>query len=241
MRDRQQYVVPSALDEAMTKSRGINRPKRKWSPPEDDVLCACYPFSTAAALAKAFACTPNAVYQRANRLSLAKSEWFKQSILSSRLKRENHPGKATQFKKGQVPPNKGIKGISYPGSVATQFKPGTRQGNAAQNYKPIGSERLTKDGYVQVKMTETGYPPRDWVGKQIIIWERLNGIKLPANHMVIFRDGDRLNFDYDNLELLSRAQNMKRNSFHNYGPEIAKLYQLKGAITRQINKREGKQ
>ena len=31
---------------------------------------------------------------------------------------------------------------------------------------------------------------------------------------------------------------MRRNSAHNRGPEIARLIQLKGAITRQINKRK---
>lgn len=30
---------------------------------------------------------------------------------------------------------------------------------------------------------------------------------------------------------------MSRNTMHNYGPEIARVIQLKGAITRQINRR----
>lgn len=33
---------------------------------------------------------------------------------------------------------------------------------------------------------------------------------------------------------------MHRNSVHNYGPEIASICQLQGAIKRQINKRQGK-
>jgi hypothetical protein len=32
---------------------------------------------------------------------------------------------------------------------------------------------------------------------------------------------------------------MRRNSYHQYGPEVAKAVQLRGAITRQINKRIG--
>ena len=218
----------------MTKSRNLNKPKHQWTLIEDAMILACYPYSTAGALVKVIGCTKTALYQRAHKLGLEKSQWFKDSILASRLRRGGNIGIEFRFKKGQVPPNKGVKGISYPGCVATQFKPGQKPAS----WRPLGSERLTKDGYWQVKMTDTGYPPRDWVGKHIVIWERLHGRPLPQGHMVAFRDGDRLNFSPENLEMLSRSENMKRNSFHNYGPDIAKLYQLKGALTRQINKRE---
>lgn len=218
----------------VTKSRGINTPRKAWSKQEDDLLRAFYPWTTGPTLARYFGCSTPCVYSRAYFLDLEKSQWFKDGPLGKRLRRGGTVGADTRFKKGQVPFNKGIKGISYPGSVATQFKPGQKP----QTWKPIGSERLTKDGYIQVKMSDTGYPPRDWVGKQIIIWERLHGMKLPDGHMVIFRDGNQLNFNFGNLQLMSRAENMKRNSYHNYGPEIARLFQLKGAIKRQINKRK---
>ena len=44
----------------------------------------------------------------------------------------------------------------------------------------------------------------------------------------------------DKVECISRAENMKRNSYHRYGKEIASLVQLRGAINRQINKRSKK-
>ena len=38
--------------------------------------------------------------------------------------------------------------------------------------------------------------------------------------------------------LMTRAELMKRNSYHNrYPKEVARLVQLRGAVTRQINKR----
>ncbi len=61
------------------------------------------------------------------------------------------------------------------------------------------------------------------------------------HHAVAFKDGNKQNIALDNLELVSRADLMKRNSYHNYGKEIAQLVQLKGAVTRQINKRERNQ
>jgi hypothetical protein len=41
----------------------------------------------------------------------------------------------------------------------------------------------------------------------------------------------------DKVECISRSENMRRNSYHRYGQEIARLVQLRGALTRQINKR----
>jgi hypothetical protein len=107
------------------------------------------------------------------------------------------------------------------------------------NYRPLGSERMV-DGFVQRKMTETGYPPRDWVPVHHIVWQDAGFGKVPKDMALTFRDGDRTNFAVENLELISRAELMRRNSVHNYGQEIAKLVQLRGAIIRQINRREGK-
>jgi hypothetical protein len=53
--------------------------------------------------------------------------------------------------------------------------------------------------------------------------------------VLIFCDGNKRNFALDNLELLSRSALMRRNSIHNYGPELARLSQLRGAVTQQIN------
>ena len=70
-----------------------------------------------------------------------------------------------QFKKGNVPANKGKKG--FMGANRTSFK----KGNTPYNYKPVGSERITKDGYIEVKVSD----PNKWRLKHIIIWERENG------------------------------------------------------------------
>ena len=110
----------------------------------------------------------------------------------------------TQFKKGNSPWNKGMKGINF-GGRATQFKPG----NKPHNWVPLGSERITKDGYVQVKVQE-GTFQKNWRGKHILIWEEHNG-PVPPGHAVIFGDGDIRNFDPDNLILVSRKQLVRMN------------------------------
>ena len=114
----------------------------------------------------------------------------------------------TQFKKGHVPANKGLKGISYPGMKPTQFK----KGNRPAGWVPLGSERITKDGYIQVKIVE-GKFQHNWRGKHILAWEEYNGT-LPKGYAVIFGDRDTRNFELDNLILVSRKQLVRLNQFN---------------------------
>lgn len=87
---------------------------------------------------------------------------------------------------------------------ATQF----HAGNRPHNWRPVGTERLTKDGYVEVKVREapSGRKANDnWVPKARLVWEREHGA-VPDGMIVVFLDGDRANFDPENLGLETRAQ-----------------------------------
>lgn len=101
----------------------------------------------------------------------------------------------TQFPKGYVPWNKGKKGTG--GWKPTQFP----KGNKPWNYKPVGTERINTDGYVEIKIAD----PKKWKAKHIILWETANG-PVPARHVVIFADGNKLNVALDNLLLISRRE-----------------------------------
>ncbi|WP_237736750.1 hypothetical protein [Delftia acidovorans] len=56
----------------------------------------------------------------------------------------------------------------------------------------------------------------------------------------MFRPGHRTTQEAaitaDRLECISRAENARRNHPARKSPELAKLVQLKGAITRQVNR-----
>lgn len=88
-----------------------------------------------------------------------------------------------------------MKGIG--GWEPTQFK----KGNRPANYMPVGSERINGDDYVDIKVAD----PNKWTGKHILIWEEHNGL-VPEGHAILFGDGNRRNFDLDNLILVSRQQ-----------------------------------
>lgn len=129
------------------------------------------------------------------------NEYFNVDItyknLSSAAKRYGiKNGVNAQFPKGQVPFNKGMKGVNF-GGKETQFK----TGNKPHNYKPVGTERINGDGYVDIKVAD----PKKWKGKHVVVWEQANG-PVPRGHAVIFGDGNRRNFEVDNLILVSRKQ-----------------------------------
>lgn len=112
-----------------------------------------------------------------------------------------------RFEKGHIPTNKGKKGWYAPGTEKTRF----RKGNLPSNTKPIGYERVSRDGYVEVKIKMRPSRPDcndNFVAKHRLIWEQAHG-PIPPDCVVIFKDGDKRNFDIDNLALVTKAERLE--------------------------------
>lgn len=109
------------------------------------------------------------------------------------------------FFKGQPAHNKGKK---MPAEIYEKCKPTMfKKGSVPHNHKPVGSERMTTDGYIEVKLAE----PNKWKAKQRHVWEERTGEKLTRNDVIIFLDGDKTNFSEDNLYKLTRAELVRYN------------------------------
>ena len=123
-------------------------------------------------------------------------------------------GRTGRFEKGHATWNKGTKGLTK--ANVTSFK----KGQKSHNYKPVGSERITKDGYCEIKVSDTG---RRWRPKHVLIYEKHHG-KVPKGSAVIFLDGDKRNFDIDNLYLVTRGQlaMLNKNSLIQKDAELTK-------------------
>ena len=123
-------------------------------------------------------------------------------------------GRTGRFEKGHATWNKGTKGLTK--ANVTSFK----KGQKPHNYKPLGSERITKDGYCEIKVSDTG---RRWRPKHVLIYEKHHG-KVPKGSAVIFLDGDKRNFDIDNLYLVTRSQlaMLNKNSLIQKDAELTK-------------------
>lgn len=95
--------------------------------------------------------------------------------------------------KGHVPWNKDKK---FPGQINSGcFKKGHKI-----NTLPIGSEHIDKQwGRITIK-TKNG-----WRLKQRYLYEQYHGRKLAGNEKVIFLDGDKNNFEKDNLVAINNS------------------------------------
>ncbi|MCG7522241.1 HNH endonuclease signature motif containing protein [Ruegeria sp. Ofav3-42] len=112
-------------------------------------------------------------------------------------------GRTGQYEPGQEPMNKGQKMPFNANSARTQFK----KGSVPPNRLPMWSERVGKDGYIEMKVPlenpHTGHSTR-FMHKHRYLWEQANG-PLPEGHALKCLDGDRTNTDPKNWEAVPRA------------------------------------
>ena len=115
-------------------------------------------------------------------------------------------GRTGCFPKGNVPRNKGQKMPPevYEKAKATMFQ----KGHVPKNHRPVGSERISKDGYIEVKVAEH----KKWRLKHNVVWEAHNG-PIPKGSIVIFLDGNPTNLDISNLQCITRAENLYLNRY----------------------------
>lgn len=212
--------------------------KRLWSAADDATLRRRYPHEPTAVLSGALRRSTAAVYARADILGLHKSEAYLASPAACRLRRGDNVGAASRFRKGQVPPNKGLRrpGWHRGRMQETQFKRGERSDVAVKLWKPIGTERISKDGYLERKINNDLPLQRRWRAVHLIIWEAAHG-PLPMGHAIVFKNGDKADIRLDNMECITRASLMARNSIHNWPQPLRNTVQLLGALNRQIRKR----
>lgn len=114
------------------------------------------------------------------------------------------------FKRGFPGWNKGVK---------TGVKPRKydENGDVIWLEKPIGSERVDKKGYTLVKTKV----PNTWEYKQRVIWKEIHG-EIPNKHIIIFADGNKSNFDINNLICVSRNE-LRQLNLHRLKKDDAEL------------------
>jgi len=140
-----------------------------------------------------------------------------------------------RYPKGHIPSNKGKKmaEATYEKVKNTFFTKGHRPHNT--KYDGCISVRLHKNGFPHIVIrTELGI----WKEATHITWEQHKG-PVPEGMIVAVKDGNPNNcFDINNLELITRKQNMLRNSIHNYPQEIKEVIYLNKNLKKEIKKYE---
>lgn len=133
------------------------------------------------------------------------------------------------FPKGNIPVNKGTKGLYNVGGNRTSFK----KGNIPPNKRPVGSERINVDGYIEIKTKE----PNTWELKHRVVYQEHYG-EIPKGYNVIFLDGNRQNLDINNLKLVNKAENliMNRNKLYSTDKEITNTGTIIAKLIDKTNK-----
>lgn len=126
----------------------------------------------------------------------------------------------SKYKKGHKSLNKGKKNLYE-----------------SANAKEIGSEKI-RDGYVYIKVSKL---PSKWVPKHRFIYEQYHNVKLTDKDTVVFVDGNKRNFDINNLQLLNYSElgalsNFKLTKDVEINKTIINLSKLKSKIVSIKNK-----
>jgi len=136
-----------------------------------------------------------------------------------KFKKGRRASPATEFKKGIIPWNTGRKGVHY--SPATEFKKGHVP--ASMKYDgciSVRVKRTTGEKYKFIRISKN-----KWVQYHRYIWEKHYG-KIPEGMIVRFKNGNSLDVRIENLEMISKNENLIRNRNYNTDKMIA------GYITR---------
>lgn len=196
---------------------------RHWTPEEDALLTELYRTKPITEISEEMGRGTSSIHNRVQKLGLKRSEEFKAITGCGRFK----PGHQTW--------NAGRKGWQAGGrSKDTQFKLG---GKPSNTWRPIGAERTDKGGILYRKVADTGNKRTDWRPVHVMLWEEHNG-PVPAGYFLVFKDRNPANLSIDNLELVTRAENMRRNSIDRYPPEYRQAAITLGWFRRKLNKLE---
>lgn len=148
-----------------------------------------------------------------------------------------------QKKKGNVPMNKGRKQSDYMTAEAIERTKKTRfqKGQLPHNTKEkdgvitIRKDQMKGGNIIQYKYIRLALGK--WYPYHQHIWEKKHG-RIPEGMCLWFKDGNSLNCTLRNLELITRAENMRRNSIQRYPQEVQSSIKLLAKLNKKLKSHE---
>jgi hypothetical protein len=205
--------------------------RRFYSDTEIEYIMKHFPDQLTQDIADHLGRSYSSISQKARDLGLKKSEAFKRDPVKSGHINLLIEGKKTRFKKGDDPWNKGIEFEAGGRSVETRFQ----EGNLPHNTKHDGAitirhQKGRKELWIRLEL-------KKWTPLRLHIWRQANG-PVPKGHVVIFKDGNTLNPQLENLECISREENMRRNTIHRYPEELKQSIRALNKLRKAIEHAE---
>ena len=145
----------------------------------------------------------------------------------------------SRYKKGSISFNKGKRQTEYMSQEAIENTKKTRfkKGSIPHNTKE-------KDGVISIRTDKRGVKYKfiriglgKWMPLSRYNWEQVHG-SINSKMKIIHTDGNSLNSDLSNLQLVTPGELMKLNSYHNLPPEITQTIHLSAVLTRKINQKQ---
>jgi hypothetical protein len=193
-----------------------------------DQIIELYPNHSSKYIAELLGVSITKVYNTAWAANVKKSAEYMLTPESGRI---IEPSVANQFKPGHTPHNKGkqLSAEIYEKVAPTMFK----KGNKPHNAKPNGTINLRADKtgrfYQYIKIKDS-----HWELLQRYVWTKANG-EIPPGSVVIFLDGNYLNCELTNLQVITRKENMARNTIQRYPAELQEVMKLTCKLKRKTN------
>ena len=204
--------------------------KQLWTVSEIEVLKKLYPDASPSKLVKTLKRSITKIYSKANLLGL------KRTVNTGCIKKGSTIGCNTQFKPGISPFNKGKKQVEYmsksgiKASSNTRFKSGRKPHNTkTDNYISIRTDTKTGIKEKYIRLSES-----IWLPYRQFVWIQNYG-EIPKDKIVIFKSSNRLDWNINDLILVSRVQNLERNRLSNYPKEFQDLIKLNNNLKRLIH------
>jgi len=199
-----------------------------WTKTEIQYLKDHYHNDSMEDLVKALNKSISKIRAQAGYLQLHKSQEFFQKGLGGRS--TGTIGKSTRFQKGHVSWNKGLH--INTGGIQTQFK----QGHKPHNTKHDGciAQRRDKRGHYHLwyRISEG-----KWIQYHVKIWIDHHG-SVPKGHCVTFKNRDTIDCRIENLELITRLENMHRNSIMRFPEDIRKTIHALKKLKKVIHEKD---
>lgn len=193
-----------------------------------------YPNEKAATIAADFNVNVETIYKTAQRYNVKKSEAFKASAQSGRIKKGQRLSVETEFKPGCQSATKGkrIEAMIKNEAKLKKWRSGLwKEGHKPHNTGTDGEVRWRKNpGYYFIRISE-----QNWQFYHRYLWEQHNG-PIPEGYNVVFSDGNRRNCCIGNLKCISNHELALRNTIQRYPKEVIEMIRLKQRINNQIKK-----
>jgi len=171
-------------------------------------------------------CSIYSIYNVAHRLNLQKGTYpWNRGFAGKGICKKNR----ASFIKGIIPWNTGTKGICKANNGS--FKKGIIPYNTGH------------DGDIRIRKNKKRKPYKfyrvskmHWIHYHRKIWMDTYG-PIPAGYIIVFKNNDQMDVRIENLEMITREENMRRNTIQKYPEELRVTMQTLGRLKHLINEK----